>query len=417
MPVDKNDPRYKAAFAKWDSKYSKMPTRDLLNEWDSEDLIHYLQANKMLDESKLNPALQRNASLKANQEYQNLRKGGSLQEIAQAHAKWAAPEGLELPVNPDGVINSEAALKNIFEAKQAIEQREHDRALTLGATEQMTTTVNPQGQKTITGQMMTKTGQPTSPVRTVTSEAPQTEPLRKEYSAQPPVHDFNKVHAGYNKLLRSVNTKEPNALKDQNTIFQWMKILDPGSTVREGEYATVEKARGVPDRIRNVWNQIYTGQILTPEQRKEILDASQDIVDGQIANVAPIIKQFQAQEKTGGHAPGSVVPIEHQEMVQEFEEREAARAKAAAPAAAPAAGAAPAAAGAAPAAPVQQKPIPTVRTPTEAPADAEFFYSPKGKLYRNPNYRPAAAAPAPATPPPTAEVTPPATEEPPVLPA
>jgi len=265
--------------------------------------------------------------------------------------------------------------------------------------------------------MMTKTGQPTSPVRTVTSEAPQTEPLRKEYTAQPPVHEFNKVHAGYNKLLRSLNTKNPTPLHDQNSIFQWMKILDPGSTVREGEYATVEKARGVPDHIRNAYNNFVTGQILTPEQRKQMLDASQDVVDGQLANVAPIIKQFSEQERTGGHASGSIVPLEHQEIVREFDEREAARAKAAAPAAAPAAGAAPAAAGAAPAAPVQQKPIPTVRTPTEAPADAEFFYSPKGKLYRNPNYRPAAAAPAPATPPPTAEVTPPATEEPPVLPA
>jgi hypothetical protein len=151
-----------------------------------------------------------------------------------------------------------------------------------------------------------------------------------------------------------------------------MKILDTGSTVREGEYATVENARSVPEKIKGLYNKVLAGTILTPEQRTELLAASEDVVDGQLANVAPIIKQFSEQERTGGHAVGSVVPTEHQEMIREFEQREAA-------------GAAPAAAGAAP---VQQKPIPTVNSPAEAPADAQFYMSPDGRKFVNRNYRP-----------------------------
>jgi len=330
--------------------------------------------------------LQQGHALKARQEFENLRRGGSIEALSKLHSDTAAHEGLELPVGPDGIVDTAQTLKNIQTALQAREKRDLDRQLTLGATEQTTTTVTPTGQKTVTGQMVTKTGQPVSGVRTVTAEAPQTDPLRKEYTAQPPVHEFNKVHSGYNKLLRALNTtKNPSPFRDQAAIFSWMKILDPGSTVREGEYATVENARSVPEKIKGLYNKVLAGTILTPEQRTELLAASEDVVDGQLANVAPIIKQFSEQERTGGHAVGSVVPTEHQEMIREFEQREAAQAQRQQQQPAPAAGAAPAAAGAAP---VQQKPIPTVNSPAEAPADAQFYMSPDGRKFVNRNYRP-----------------------------
>jgi len=395
MPVPnsaRQHPNYAKYRKEFEEKFAKMPSADLLNEWDSEDLIHHLQSRKLLREESLSPAVQRNQVIKARQEFENLRRGGSPDALAKLHSETAAHEGLELPVGPDGIIDTAATLKNIQTAIQAKEKRDLDRQLTLGAAEQTTTTVTPQGQKTVTGQMVTKTGQPVSGVRTVTAEAPQTEPLRKEYTAQPPVHEFNKVHSGYNKLLRALNTtKNPSPFRDQAAIFSWMKILDPGSTVREGEYATVENARSAPEKVKGLYNKVLAGTILTPEQRTELLAASEDVVDGQLINVAPIIKQFTEQERAGGHDAGSVVPIEHQEMIREFEEREAAKVKqqpqatAAAPAAGAATAAAPAAAGAAP---VQQKPIPVVNSPAEAPADAQFYMSPDGRKFVNRNYRP-----------------------------
>jgi hypothetical protein len=47
-----------------------------------------------------------------------------------------------------------------------------------------------------------------------------------------------------------------------------MKMLDPGSTVREGEFATAQNATGAPERIRNMYNNLITGQRLNPGQRK-----------------------------------------------------------------------------------------------------------------------------------------------------
>lgn len=395
MPTE----RFKALQSKYEAEFRKKSTRDVLNELDSEDLLHYLQSRKMLREEATNtalaPLMHETAARKARQDLENVKQGGSLEAIAKLHSETAGHEGMELPMRTDGVLDTATALRNIQTAIQEKEKRDLDRQLLIGAQEQTTTTVNPQGQKTVTGQMVTKTGQPVSAVRTVATESAQTEPLRKEYTAQPPVHEFNKVHSGYNKLLRALNTtKNPSPFRDQAAIFSWMKILDPGSTVREGEYATVENARSVPEKIKGLYNRVLSGTILTPEQRTELLAASEDVVDGQLANVAPIVKQFAAQEKTGGHAAGSIVPQEHQDLIREFDEREAAKAKQQAPAQ-------PAQPGAAPAAPAPQAgpsgvaqgaapaSIPTVNSPDEAPETAQFYFSPDGRKFVNKKYKPA----------------------------
>ena len=48
-----------------------------------------------------------------------------------------------------------------------------------------------------------------------------------------------------------------------------MKMLDPGSTVREGEFATAQNTTGIPGRIVNAYNNARTGERLNPAQKKE----------------------------------------------------------------------------------------------------------------------------------------------------
>jgi hypothetical protein len=52
-------------------------------------------------------------------------------------------------------------------------------------------------------------------------------------------------------------------------IFNYMKMLDPGSVVREGEFANAQNAAGVPDRVLNAYNNVLSGERLNPEQRKQ----------------------------------------------------------------------------------------------------------------------------------------------------
>ena len=54
-------------------------------------------------------------------------------------------------------------------------------------------------------------------------------------------------------------------------VFNFMKVLDPGSTVRESEYASAENARAIPDTVRNLYNRVVDGLRLTEEQRVDFV--------------------------------------------------------------------------------------------------------------------------------------------------
>lgn len=86
--------------------------------------------------------------------------------------------------------------------------------------------------------------------------------LRKEYSDQ--TKGFQDVSAAFARIKSS----EDSAAGDMALIFNYMKMLDPGSVVREGEFASASNAGGVEDKIRNVYNKLLTGERLTPGQRK-----------------------------------------------------------------------------------------------------------------------------------------------------
>lgn len=86
--------------------------------------------------------------------------------------------------------------------------------------------------------------------------------FRKEYNDQ--TKPYQEVKSAYGRVLSS----EDSAVGDLSLIFGYMKMLDPGSVVREGEFATAQNAAGVPERITNIYNKVATGQRLSPSQRE-----------------------------------------------------------------------------------------------------------------------------------------------------
>lgn len=86
--------------------------------------------------------------------------------------------------------------------------------------------------------------------------------FRKEYSDQTKVHKETK--SAYGRVLASSD----DAVGDLSLIFGYMKMLDPASVVREGEFATAQNAAGVPERIQNVYNRIIGGERLSADQRR-----------------------------------------------------------------------------------------------------------------------------------------------------
>ena len=101
--------------------------------------------------------------------------------------------------------------------------------------------------------------------------------LRKEFNQLAEVKEFKDTRSAFYKVRGAAIKQNPTAQDDISLIFSYMKMLDPSSVVREGEFATAQNAASVPDAVRNMYNKAQTGQRLNPDQRRNMLRASEDI--------------------------------------------------------------------------------------------------------------------------------------------
>jgi len=92
--------------------------------------------------------------------------------------------------------------------------------------------------------------------------------LRKEVSGLQPIKTFQGVDAAYRGIQKALLKVSPQT--DQALMYGYAKLLDPNSGVKEGEYSTIQQARGIPDTVKNLFDKINSGQALTTQQRQEI---------------------------------------------------------------------------------------------------------------------------------------------------
>lgn len=101
--------------------------------------------------------------------------------------------------------------------------------------------------------------------------------LRKEFNSLPEVKDFKDVRTNFEQVRALGTRPSPTPQDDIALIFSYMKMLDPGSVVREGEFATAQNAAGVPDQIRNLWNRAKDGARLNSQQRSNMVSAAERV--------------------------------------------------------------------------------------------------------------------------------------------
>lgn len=128
------------------------------------------------------------------------------------------------------------------------------------------------------------------------------EGLRKEYAQiAKPYFDVRDAYARINQ-----SAKDPSAAGDLALIFNYMKMLDPGSVVREGEFATAQNAAGIPDRIRNIWNKALSGERLNENQRNDFVSQSRGLMSTQEKQYEKIQGQYRAIAGRVGADPSNV---------------------------------------------------------------------------------------------------------------
>lgn len=115
--------------------------------------------------------------------------------------------------------------------------------------------------------------------------------------------DLRKVDSAFRKIQKA-GTKN-TAAGDMSLIFSFMKILDPGSTVREGEFATAQNTTGISGQILNFYNRAREGTRLNNTQRQDFISqadalfsAEQESADLSIANILQQADQDQIDRQS-----------------------------------------------------------------------------------------------------------------------
>lgn len=157
------------------------------------------------------------------------------------------------------------------------------------------------------GPQIVKPGQPT-PDRNLDAESK----LRTEFSGR--LKDYGTVQDAYGRIVASVqgradNPQEKSPASDIALVFGYMKMLDPGSVVREGEYATAQNAAGIPERIRNYYNKAIDGEFLDPKQRNDMLGTAQRLYKQARGAADAEAKRYRDLATSYGLQPDRVVAM------------------------------------------------------------------------------------------------------------
>jgi hypothetical protein len=93
--------------------------------------------------------------------------------------------------------------------------------------------------------------------------------FRKQYTTQS--KDYELVKDGYKNVLTS-SFGEGQGVSDIALLFGYMKMLDPGSVVREGEFDRVKLAAGPAAQWMNTWDFVKKGSLLPAHTRSKVRD-------------------------------------------------------------------------------------------------------------------------------------------------
>lgn len=85
------------------------------------------------------------------------------------------------------------------------------------------------------------------------------------------------LQEGHAKLVTAL--QRGDGAGDIAAIFQFMKNLDPKSTVREGEFQLAAEVAGLKEKALNLFNQYAEGDTLPVEARRQLADFSRQIVE------------------------------------------------------------------------------------------------------------------------------------------
>jgi hypothetical protein len=131
-----------------------------------------------------------------------------------------------------------------------------------------------------------------------------TQKLRKEFMGLKAVENMSTLAESIQKIRAAGN----DGAGDLGLIYGYMRALDPGSTVRESEFANAGKTGGLPGQVQGLFNQLSGNGMLSPPVREKIRAEAEKLVQAQYERYAPVAGEFKRYASQSGIAENDVVP-------------------------------------------------------------------------------------------------------------
>lgn len=133
----------------------------------------------------------------------------------------------------------------------------------------------------------------------------QEQDIRKDYINTPEVKAFNEMKTSFGQINAGLNAK--SAAGDLTAATKFMKLLDPGSVVRESELYLAMDATGVLDKATNYYARLARGEKLTPSQREDFRNIANQLFKAAENTKLNYDKQYEEIARTNNLDPSKII--------------------------------------------------------------------------------------------------------------
>jgi len=133
--------------------------------------------------------------------------------------------------------------------------------------------------------------------------ADRTADRRKEFQGNQVYKDAQQIAASYEKIKGAT----PTSAGDIALVYGFMKLLDPGSAVREGEYATAANAGGAFQKLGNIYNAVLKGEKLPQKVRDSLKAEANGTYQAQMKRYEALAEPYRQLAAKEGLSPEDVV--------------------------------------------------------------------------------------------------------------
>jgi hypothetical protein len=133
----------------------------------------------------------------------------------------------------------------------------------------------------------------------------QEQDIRKDYISTPEVKAFNEMKTSFGQINAGLNAK--SAAGDLTAATKFMKLLDPGSVVRESELYLAMNATGLIDRIANYKSRLENGEVLNPKQREDFRNVANQLFKAAENTKITYDKQYEDIARSNNLDPSKII--------------------------------------------------------------------------------------------------------------